>query len=108
MDVNITPPPIPSRARQHARRKSLQGPSAHSSNRVHVQPASPEVISSLITSLSIISSPATELFDQSDGFSSLFTSPGASYFSSGGTDRHSYNKGLSKGGSFGIDYGAFR
>lgn len=112
MDSGLSPPPIPLRNRQHVRRQSVPAPAAHQKpndpNRVQVQPASPEVISSLITSLSIISSPANELFDQSDGFSSLFTSPGASYFSSGGTDRHSYNKGLSKGGSFGIDYGAFR
>ncbi|KAK8068798.1 hypothetical protein PG994_005414 [Apiospora phragmitis] len=36
---------------------------ANNSNRVTVQPASPEVISSLITSLSVISKPAHSLFD---------------------------------------------
>lgn len=112
MDSGLSPPPIPQRNRQHVRRQSVPAPTAHpkpnDTNRVQIQPASPEVISSLITSLSIISSPVNELFEQPDGFSSLFTSPSASYFSSGGIDRHSYNKGPSKGGSFGIDYGAFK
>jgi hypothetical protein len=112
MDSGLSPPPIPQRNRQHVRRQSVPAPTTHpkpnDANRIQIQPASPEVISSLITSLSIISSPPNELFEQSDGLSSLFSSPGASYFSSGGIDRHSYNKGTSKGGSFGIDYGAFK
>ncbi|KAK8121347.1 hypothetical protein PG999_005467 [Apiospora kogelbergensis] len=59
---------------------------ADDSNRVTVQPASPEVISSLITSLSVISKPANSLFD---GPPTLPTpvSP--------------------NDGSFGIDYSAF-
>jgi hypothetical protein len=105
MDLNYgTPPPIPSRTRQHARRKSLQGPSAHASNRVHVQPASPEVISSLITSLSIISSPANQLFEHSQSTAS--TSPPATV--SGlrhANGSHAYQS--PSGGSFGIDYGAY-
>jgi hypothetical protein len=107
MDVNTTPPPIPNRARQHARRKSLQGPSAHSSNRVHVQPASPEVISSLITSLSIISSPANQLFENTAQPSSP-TSP-ASTNATFQTFGHlnGSNGPRSSGGSFGIDYGAY-
>ncbi len=106
-------PPIPNRSRQHGRRKSLPGPSAHtssshtsSSNRVHVQPASPEVISSLITSLSIISSPANKLFE-SPGPSGL-PSPAltsGTYHTFGYQSSH--NGPRSSGGSFGIDYGAF-
>ncbi|KAL2067276.1 hypothetical protein VTL71DRAFT_1700 [Oculimacula yallundae] len=105
MDGFSTPPPIPSRTRQHTRRKSLPGPSA-SSQRVHVQPASPEVISSLITSLSIISSPANQLFD---GLSN--SSPTSPTFTNG--TQHTFgqfgqNNGVrSSGGSFGIDYGAY-
>ncbi|KAI9644630.1 hypothetical protein NHQ30_006654 [Ciborinia camelliae] len=99
-----TPPPIPYRERQHSRRKSLQGPSAHSSNRVSIQPASPEVISSLITSLSIISSPANQLFENH----STPVSPAASTTSFAYSElRPSYTR-TSSGGSFGIDYGAFR
>ncbi|KAK6592833.1 hypothetical protein ACHAP3_002808 [Botrytis cinerea] len=98
------PPPIPHRSRQHSRRKSLSGPSAHSSNRISVQPASPEVISSLITSLSIISSPANDLFENH----SNSASPSASTTSFSHPDlRPSYTR-TSSGGSFGIDYGAFR
>lgn len=112
MDSGLSPPPIPQRHRQHVRRQSVpttpSQPKSNDANRVQIQPASPEVISSLITSLSIISSPANELFEQSDGLSSLFSPPSTSYFSSGGVDRNSYNKGTSKGGSFGIDYGAFK
>ncbi|KAH8808210.1 hypothetical protein F5884DRAFT_821614 [Xylogone sp. PMI_703] len=106
-------PYIPSQTRQHARRKSIQGPSTHSSNRVHLQPASPEVISSLITSLSIISSPANELFENPIGIGSQSAptspSPGKSVFNIGVNhlDSHSYGNYRPTGGSFGIDYGAY-
>ncbi|RFU33104.1 hypothetical protein B7463_g3257, partial [Scytalidium lignicola] len=106
-------PSIPNQTRQHARRKSLQGPSTHTSNRVHIQPASPEVISSLITSLSIISSPANELFENPIGIGSqsVPTSPSAvkSVFNIGFNhlDSHSYGNYRSTSGSFGIDYGAY-
>jgi hypothetical protein len=105
MDANSTPPPIPNRTRQHTRRRSLQGPSTPSTNRVHVQPASPEVISSLITSLSIISSPANQLFENH----STPASPAATNT----TFNHSFgplaahNGQRPSGGSFGIDYGAY-
>ncbi|ESZ91857.1 hypothetical protein SBOR_7763 [Sclerotinia borealis F-4128] len=99
-----TPPPIPYRSRQHSHRKTLSTPSAYSSNRISVQPASPEVISSLITSLSIISSPVHELFENH----STPVSPAASTSSFIHSDlRPSYNRS-NLGGSFGIDYGAFR
>ena len=111
MDVHSTPPPIPSRHRQHARRKSLQGPSAQSSNRVHVQPASPEVISSLITSLSIISSPANQLFENPVGSQSTPASPVATKTTYNNSFGHlnapTQNGSRSSGGSFGIDYGAY-
>jgi hypothetical protein len=106
MDVNTTPPPIPSRARQHTRRKSLQGPSAHSSNRVHVQPASPEVISSLITSLSIISSPANQLFENPAHSSPASPTSTNTTFNTFGHLNGS-NDPRSSVGSFGIDYGAY-
>ncbi|KUJ20401.1 alpha/beta-hydrolase, partial [Mollisia scopiformis] len=108
MDHFTTPPPIPSRNRQHGRRKSLQGPLAHSSNRVHIQPASPEVISSLITSLSIISSPANQLFESTGAPQPSPVSPtstNATYNTFGNLNAH--NGQRSSGGSFGIDYGAY-
>ncbi|WXC60868.1 hypothetical protein SNK03_006751 [Fusarium graminearum] len=87
-------PPIPHRARghhahgySHSRRRSLQGPSSKRSS--NVPPASPEVISNLITSLSVISAPATSHFEASPHSLSLPASPGYS------------------NGSFGVDYGAF-
>ena len=103
MDNNSTPPPIPTRIRQHSRRKSLQEPLTSSLNRVHVQPASPEVISSLITSLSIISSPASQLFENNPpGRHSTPASPSAAHTTFG-----NLHTPRASGGSFGIDYGAF-
>jgi hypothetical protein len=108
---SIAAPPIPTRTRQHARRKSLQGPSTPSSNRVHVQPASPEIISSLISSLSIISAPANQLFEHPSGSQSTPTSPAptATTFSAslGNLNPHIRNGAKSSEGSFGIDYGAY-
>ena len=107
MDGIKTPPPVPSRTRQHARRKSLQGPSTPSSNRVHIQPASPEIISSLITSLSIISAPANQLFEQTAGSHSTPTSPAATATTFGNLNSHMSNGVKSSEGSFGLDYGAY-
>ncbi|TVY50078.1 hypothetical protein LOCC1_G000080 [Lachnellula occidentalis] len=103
MDFNSSPPPIPYRARQHGRRRSLQGPSTPLQNRVHLQPASPEVISSLITSLSVISSPASQLFDHPNR--SMPTSPAANQSTFGNLNAH--NGPESPSGSFGLDYGAY-
>ncbi|TVY82393.1 hypothetical protein LSUE1_G001814 [Lachnellula suecica] len=105
MDMHSAPPPVPNRARQHGRRKSLPGPSTPTQNRVHVQPASPEVISSLITSLSIISSPASQLFDNPVGSLSTPASPAPTTNTFGNLNSH--NGSRSSGGSFGIDYGAY-
>ncbi|GKT84048.1 hydrolase [Colletotrichum tofieldiae] len=94
MDNNCDPspiPPIPHRYRNiqtpepHPRRRSLPPPSRRSADAV---PSSPEVISSLITSLSVISKPADQHFERSGPSLSLPVSP-----------RH---------GSFGVDYGAFQ
>lgn len=69
-----------------------------------IPPASPEIISSLITSLAVISKPASNHFD------------GDSYLDASGLDRNPNNHavpdspttGRPKGsGSFGVDYGAF-
>ncbi|KAF4948540.1 hypothetical protein FSARC_13712 [Fusarium sarcochroum] len=87
-------PPIPTRAHHHhaqGRRRSLPGPSALSTSKrtTNPPPASPEVISNLITSLSVISKPATSHFEASPTSLSLPASPGNGH------------------GSFGVDYGAF-
>ena len=74
---------------------------------MHIQPASPEVISSLITSLSIISSPANRLFEDS-GVQSLPNSPNPTQTIFDPIDRLMHNgSNITQGGSFGIDYGAF-
>ncbi|KAH8650094.1 hypothetical protein BX600DRAFT_517310 [Xylariales sp. PMI_506] len=84
---SAAPPVIPPIARHHTSRKPLSTDSRRydESDRIHVPPASPEVISSLITSLSIISKPANSLFDNQA--LSLPSSPPS--------------------GSFGVDYGAY-
>ncbi|KAH0561946.1 hypothetical protein GP486_003342 [Trichoglossum hirsutum] len=71
MDTATQAPVIPTRNPRHTdrqRRRSLPPPSSSystkpSPNRVNIKPASPEVISSLISSLSAISSPANHHFE---------------------------------------------
>jgi hypothetical protein len=71
MDTATQAPAIPIRNPRHTdrqRRRSLPPPSSSystkpSPNRVNIKPASPEVISSLISSLSSISSPANHHFE---------------------------------------------
>ncbi|KAI0007097.1 alpha/beta-hydrolase [Xylariaceae sp. FL0662B] len=82
-------PPIPRQSRQQSRRKAID-PSMHlhlrddDKDRVPIPPASPEVISSLITSLSVISTPANKHFEGQT--LSMPASPGE--------------------GSFGVEYGS--
>lgn len=101
MDFTSTPPPVQSRTRHHGRQRSL--PSTPAQNRVHVQPASPEVISSLITSLSIISSPASQLFDNPSSTPATSPAPTTNTFG----NLKVRNGPESPGGSFGLDYGAY-
>ncbi|KAI5460539.1 Alpha/Beta hydrolase protein [Mariannaea sp. PMI_226] len=79
-------PPIPTRAHYHDRSRHLQTLSI-SAKRQSLPPASPEVISNLITSLSAISKPANSHFEAPPISFSVPTSPGY--------------------GSFGVDYGAY-
>ncbi|KAI1872785.1 uncharacterized protein JN550_003659 [Neoarthrinium moseri] len=79
-------PPIPRQPHHSSRQKSLRVDVHRSEDGSRpFTPSSPEVISSLITSLSVISKPASSLFDNQT--LSLPTSP--------------------REGSFGVDYGAF-
>ena len=89
-------PPVP-RTRQHARRKEPQGPAASSHRDRQIASASPEVISSLITSLSVLSKPSSSDLDLSAAASS--SNHAASVAPSGPRSPTS--------GSFGVDYGAF-
>ncbi|KAJ6445321.1 hydrolase [Purpureocillium lavendulum] len=112
--ADAAPPPIPARHHHVApstphnhnhNQHALQQPPPHRSSRrprsppagaarrpgssAAIPPASPEVISNLITSLSVISQPANTHFESPTAFS-LPASPA-----------------LSSGGSFGVDYGAY-
>ncbi|KAK0387084.1 hypothetical protein NLU13_5397 [Sarocladium strictum] len=93
-------PPIPTRThsshRSHhtSRRKSLPITAATSNRRSPAQASSPEVISNLISSLSVISQPSNNYFDP-DHVVTSFSVPSSPGLSSGGS------------GSFGVDYGAY-
>lgn len=111
------PPSIPTRTRLHStstnygvssRRRSTQhgtpGGAVGSSNRQSIPPAaSPEVISSLITSLSGISKPADDYFEGKHAASTASTA--AASHSTPATPGAA-NRAASTG-SFGIDYGAY-
>ncbi|PTB68131.1 alpha/beta-hydrolase [Trichoderma citrinoviride] len=94
------PPPIPPRAhRVHPsqRNRISTTPTAADRKRYAIQPGSPEIISSLITSLSAIAEPANHHFDSGLATSlSLPTSPDLGRSSRSGS------------GSFGVDYGAYK
>ncbi len=90
--------------RGQARQHSANHLKPSDANRVYVQPASPEVISSLITSLSIISRPASQMFDnpQEEYPQTLEpTTPNSP------NARSMYFKSQASRGSFGVDYGAY-
>ncbi|KAJ9149109.1 Alpha beta hydrolase fold family [Pleurostoma richardsiae] len=93
MDYSTSPsvPPIPRQARHHPRRREGREDRDRSTSHDVVSPASPEVISSLITSLSVISRPASQHFDLPIG--SALTIPASPRSPTSG--------------SFGVDYGAF-
>ncbi|KAG5999418.1 hypothetical protein E4U54_001855 [Claviceps lovelessii] len=96
-------PPIPARHRlhvdqrdprhhhareaRHSRRRSSQA-----ANCASIPPASPEIMSNLITSLSVISQPANSHFDTQDAAALPFGLPSPTSTSPG---------------SFGVDYGAY-
>ncbi|KAL7823154.1 alpha/beta-hydrolase [Trichoderma gracile] len=100
--IDAMPPPIPPRAhRVHPSHRNLNRisttPTAAARKRYAIQPGSPEIISSLITSLSAIAEPANHHFDSGLATSlSLPTSPDLGHSSRSGS------------GSFGVDYGAYR
>ena len=113
------PPPIPTRTRLHStstnhgpssRRRSTHGTpggAIGSSKRESIPPAaSPEVISSLITSLSGIAKPADDYFEGKHAASTASTpgtGPGVSHVSPATILPRAVSTG-----SFGIDYGAYK
>ncbi|KAL6863523.1 alpha/beta-hydrolase [Trichoderma novae-zelandiae] len=101
LSIDTMPPPIPPRAhRVHPsqRNRLSSTPTAAARKRYAIQPGSPEIISSLITSLSAIAEPANHHFDSGLATTSLSlpTSPDLGHGSTSGS------------GSFGVDYGAYR
>ncbi|WEW55668.1 hypothetical protein PRK78_001101 [Emydomyces testavorans] len=116
MDGSATVP-VPPRRRAHRTQqgssqrhqslpaRSLTAPEHPSSNHVHIQPASPEVISSLISSLSTISSPARTHFDSLPKVGSHTAPPSPSHLQSE-FPRDELSPPSSPG--FGMDYGAYK
>lgn len=94
-----------SQRRQSLPARSLAPPGQPSSNHVHVPPASPEVISSLISSLSTISSPARDHFDNLPKVGS-HTAPSSPNFLQAEFPRNELALPPTPG--FGMDYGAYR
>ncbi|KAI1504591.1 hypothetical protein F5X99DRAFT_19575 [Biscogniauxia marginata] len=94
--ASASAPPIPRQSRQSSRRKGIN-PSLHlhlhddDKDQVPIPPASPEVISSLITSLSVISKPANQHFENPS--LSIPSSPGDGSF---GVEYGVYMRGLEK------------
>lgn len=125
MEGAVLPPVIPARTSlrprdDRHRRRSLPPPSSgtarhRSANRVNVQPASPEVISSLLSSLSAISSPAEDHFNNFPTMASSRSTPSSpshcqtefsgTHRQGGWADRQ--DPSPSTGGGFGVDYGAY-
>ncbi|PTB38808.1 hypothetical protein M441DRAFT_146155 [Trichoderma asperellum CBS 433.97] len=99
-------PPIPTRThRVHSsqRNRMSSTPTSAARKRYAIPPGSPEIISSLITSLSAIAEPANHHFDTglTSATLSLPTSPNS------GPSRHS-SRSRRGSGSFGVDYGAYK
>jgi len=125
MEGAVLPPVIPARTSLRPkdarhRRRSLPPPSSgtahqYSANRVNVQPASPEVISSLLSSLSAISSPAENHFNSLPTIASSHSTPSSpkhrptdffgTHKQGGWADGLDPSTGT--GGGFGMDYGAY-
>ncbi|KAI9774465.1 MAG: hypothetical protein M1835_006037 [Candelina submexicana] len=125
MEDAAPPPVVPVRSSAqahvyHRRRSSLPTPSTHiaklsSANHVRLKPASSELMSSLISSISNISSPASSPFEDLPSLGASYstpTSPSSHHTTfanvrSGAYGRNS--KGLSNASSrgFGMDYGAY-
>ncbi|KAI9722239.1 MAG: hypothetical protein M1812_001711 [Candelaria pacifica] len=125
MEDAAPPPIVPVRSSAqaqvyHRRRSSLPPPSSHipklrSANHVRLKPASPEVMASLISSISTISSPASSPFE---GFSSIGssystpTSPSSHTTTfpnvrSGAYERNSKRSSNASSRGFGMEYGAY-
>ncbi len=125
MEGAVLHPVIPARTSLRPRdarhrRRSLPPPSSggshhYSANRVNVQPASPEVISSLLSSLSAISCPAENHFNSFPTIESSHSTPSSPKYrptdlfgthkQGGWVDR--LDSTPSTGGGFGMDYGAY-
>ncbi|KAL1886395.1 hypothetical protein Plec18167_000325 [Paecilomyces lecythidis] len=112
LDEPLAPDTNPSRHRRSLTSRSTSAPAPQSADRANVPPASPEVISSLISSLSAISAPAQSHFDSFPNIDdhlgqSLPNSP-QSETSRGRPLRVRSRSKASNEHGFGMDYGAYK
>ncbi|KAK5018795.1 hypothetical protein LTR39_000777, partial [Cryomyces antarcticus] len=98
-DVSHKPRSGPSNSKTRTKKRSP--------NYVRPKPASPEVISSLISSLEAISNPARDLFEYGPSISGSRTPPSIRPSASKLSTSHSVRSKATTGGQWGMDYGAF-
>ncbi|KAJ9300337.1 hypothetical protein DTO271G3_2454 [Paecilomyces variotii] len=116
LDESLAPDTHPSRHRKSLPSRSTSAPTPQSADRANVPPASPEVISSLISSLSAISAPAQSLFDSfpniDDHLGQSLPNSSQSESSRGrpqsGRSRSRSKSKASNEHGFGMDYGAYK
>ncbi|MCJ1380468.1 hypothetical protein MMC17_003573 [Xylographa soralifera] len=106
--VYIPPRMPPQRDRHHHPQAHVSASTTNrrTSNRVRLQPASPEVISSLISSLSAISSPVQEHFERQSRIY-LVDAPTHTTRLAGGSIADGGIGPTTAGSGFGMDYGAY-
>ncbi|PGH15837.1 hypothetical protein AJ79_02218 [Helicocarpus griseus UAMH5409] len=90
-----------------SRRKSLPSRSTSVPAHRHIPPASPEVISSLISSLSAISTPAQSHFENFPEIGSR-TAPSSPGFQQTEFSRDGWDANVPSSPGFGMDYGAYK
>ncbi|TKA65352.1 hypothetical protein B0A49_08105 [Cryomyces minteri] len=98
-DVSHKPRPGPSNTKTRTKKRSP--------NYARPKPASPEVISSLISSLEAISNPARDLFEYGPSISGSRSPPSIRPSASKPSTSHSVRSKTTTGGQWGMDYGAF-
>ncbi|MCJ1438824.1 hypothetical protein MMC27_008214 [Xylographa pallens] len=99
-------PPQRDRHHHHQAHVSASTTNRRASNRVRIHPASPEVISSLISSLSAISSPVQEHFERQSRIY-LVDAPIPTTRPAGGSVADDEIGLTTAGSGFGMDYGAY-
>lgn len=109
MDVDT--PDVPTRSHRSSQRRSMHAANHAAadkySRRNSGAASSPDIINNLISSLSIISEPASSHFDSHPSASSPYSSTPLRHNSTHPTSSSAARASAAAAGSFGVDYGAF-